>query len=76
MSLGSMYDIVYLYKSTGELSCLIKSDPRKQTIVSDTDLKIKTAIWRKVHSLYFSTSVPTIAKILAAVNNDLDILVL
>jgi hypothetical protein len=52
------------------LSCPIKSDRKKQTVVSDTDLMVKIVIRRRVHSFYFSTSVPTIAKILAAVNGD------
>ncbi|XP_072377702.1 uncharacterized protein [Diabrotica undecimpunctata] len=66
---ASVYRIIREQKSTGGFSSPKKNKPRK-TILHKIDDFDKTAIRRIVHQFFFRNEIPTIDKVLAAVNDD------
>ena len=73
ISKTSVYNILKEYKTTGELKSPSKTKHRPNTILTETDDFTKNAIRRKIHNFYFENTVPTIDKILQAVNEDPDL---
>ena len=73
VSKASVYNILKEHKTTGELNSPSKTKSRPNTILTETDDFTKTAIRRKIHNFYFENSIPTIDRILAAVNEDPDL---
>ncbi|XP_072377939.1 uncharacterized protein [Diabrotica undecimpunctata] len=66
---ASVYRIIREQNSTGGFSSPKKNKPRK-TILHKIDDFDKTAIRRIVHQFFFRNEIPTIDKVLAAVNDD------
>ena len=73
VGVSSVYRIMKEYKSAGEFKSPVKNKPKTKTIISEADEIVKNAIRRKVHSFYFNKEIPTLDKILSAVNDDPDL---
>ena len=73
VTIRSVYRILKEYRSTGQLKSPKKKKPKTKTILNTTDDFTKAAIRSKVHAFYIRNKLPTLDKILAAVNDDSDI---
>lgn len=73
VSRSTIIRIINEYKTTGELSSPPPNIPAHRKIIDDLDDFVLSAIRRKVHQFYYNNELPTIDKVLAAVNEDDDL---
>lgn len=60
------------YKNNNEVSTPIRSTP-KHKIIENLDEFTLSAIRRKIHQFYFNNDLPTVDKVMTAINNDSDL---
>lgn len=71
-SKSTIWRIIKEYKSTGKVSSP-RHVPTNHTVIAKLDDFVLTAIRGKVHQFYYANDLPTIDKVLKAVNEDEDL---